>query len=293
MAKRIKRVKTGIEGLDELMEGGIPERFSVLVSGSPGTGKSILGLQFLCHGVNAGDNGVYVTFAEPRESIITAGERLSLEPAALEKSGKFSILEYFVIGNETDLKRISKLRKIIEDIEKKKREDYKEDGGAIELADDEILEYEKKIAELSEVMSKERHGAATHKREEMFFEVLGNLVKEKNIKRIVLDSISEHMIYDGDRASLHNFIRRVRSLGTTALLISEASEDDKSIESTAEYLVDGVIVLHYVGIGGSESMSLQVKKMRWSKQEKGFVPYEITNKGIKVKPEEARSILME
>lgn len=293
MVQEIKRIKTGIEGLDKLVGGGIPEKFSVLVSGSPGTGKSILGLQFLCYGASAGENGVYVTFAEPRDSIIVAGERLNLGPAALEKEGKLNIIEYFEIGNEEDLERMSKIRKEIDEIEEKKKGEYSKDRDAVELADNTIVEKKKQLADLSEVMQKERHGAATQQREAHFFELLESMVKEKNVKRLVLDSISEHMIYDGDRASLHTFIRRIRDLGTTVLLISEASEDDKSIEKTAEYLVDGVIVMHYVGIGGSESMSLQVKKMRWSSQEKGFVPYEITKEGIKAKPEEAQSILME
>jgi KaiC/GvpD/RAD55 family RecA-like ATPase len=38
----IKRVVTNIPGLDEILNGGIPERNVVLLSGGPGTGKTIL-----------------------------------------------------------------------------------------------------------------------------------------------------------------------------------------------------------------------------------------------------------
>ena len=37
----VERVKTGIPGLDEILKGGIPKRTAVLLSGGPGTGKSI------------------------------------------------------------------------------------------------------------------------------------------------------------------------------------------------------------------------------------------------------------
>ncbi|MCX6775228.1 MAG: hypothetical protein NT130_00005, partial [Candidatus Micrarchaeota archaeon] len=46
----IKRVPTGIEELDKIIDGGFPEGSTILVKGSPGTLKTILGLQFLYNG---------------------------------------------------------------------------------------------------------------------------------------------------------------------------------------------------------------------------------------------------
>ena len=66
----IKRVPTGIEELDKLIEGGFPEGGSVLVKGAPGTLKTIFGMQFLYNGAkNYGDNGLYITFNQTVESI--------------------------------------------------------------------------------------------------------------------------------------------------------------------------------------------------------------------------------
>ena len=42
-----ERVPTGVHGLDKLIEGGFPKGRSILVTGEPGTGKSIFCLQFL------------------------------------------------------------------------------------------------------------------------------------------------------------------------------------------------------------------------------------------------------
>jgi len=47
MSEKIERVKTGVPGLDDILHGGIPRRNIVLISGGPGTGKTIMSQQFL------------------------------------------------------------------------------------------------------------------------------------------------------------------------------------------------------------------------------------------------------
>ena len=48
-------VSTGVEGLDSILSGGLTERSTVLVSGNPGTGKSIFGIQYLYTGATDHD----------------------------------------------------------------------------------------------------------------------------------------------------------------------------------------------------------------------------------------------
>jgi circadian clock protein KaiC len=59
-----ERVPTGIAGLDRLIEGGFPKGRSILVTGDPGTGKTIFGLQFLMEGLARGEKGIYVAADE-------------------------------------------------------------------------------------------------------------------------------------------------------------------------------------------------------------------------------------
>jgi circadian clock protein KaiC len=65
------RVSTGIEGLDRVLGGGLPSRHLYLVEGTPGTGKTTLGLQFLLEGVARGESGLYVTLSETAEELAT------------------------------------------------------------------------------------------------------------------------------------------------------------------------------------------------------------------------------
>ncbi|MFH1448156.1 MAG: ATPase domain-containing protein [Candidatus Micrarchaeota archaeon] len=86
------RVKTGIEGLDELIEGGFPKNTSVLLSGSIGTGKTIFGLQFLVEGAKLGERGIYITFEETRELILDQASRFGWDIEKFEKEHKLRII---------------------------------------------------------------------------------------------------------------------------------------------------------------------------------------------------------
>ena len=60
------RLSTGIEGLDDILKGGVPKGHLYLVEGDPGTGKTTLALQFLLEGARLGEKGIYVTLSESK-----------------------------------------------------------------------------------------------------------------------------------------------------------------------------------------------------------------------------------
>ncbi|MBI2971325.1 MAG: hypothetical protein HYY37_02820 [Candidatus Aenigmarchaeota archaeon] len=66
----LQRVPTGVEGFDELIEGGIPQKSLVLLSGTTGTGKSIFGMKFLIHGAQTGEPGIYISLQESMEETL-------------------------------------------------------------------------------------------------------------------------------------------------------------------------------------------------------------------------------
>ena len=57
--------KTGIHGLDEILNGGLPKHTLTLLAGTSGTGKTIFSFQWLFDGVKHGENGIYISVTEP------------------------------------------------------------------------------------------------------------------------------------------------------------------------------------------------------------------------------------
>jgi circadian clock protein KaiC len=66
--------QAGIPGLDDVLAGGFPRNRLYVVQGSPGTGKTTIGLQFLLEGVARGESCLYVTLSETAEEL-SAGAR--------------------------------------------------------------------------------------------------------------------------------------------------------------------------------------------------------------------------
>jgi circadian clock protein KaiC len=69
-----KRLRTGVEGLDQILEGGLPENRIYLIEGDPGTGKTTIALQFLMEGARHGEAGLYVTLSETKEELQAVAE---------------------------------------------------------------------------------------------------------------------------------------------------------------------------------------------------------------------------
>jgi circadian clock protein KaiC len=60
---------TGVEGLDDILAGGLQRGRVYLIEGSPGTGKTTLATQFLLAGAEAGESGLYITLSETEEEL--------------------------------------------------------------------------------------------------------------------------------------------------------------------------------------------------------------------------------
>jgi circadian clock protein KaiC len=71
---RATRLSTGIEGIDDVLGGGLTPHRMYLVEGAPGTGKTTLALQFLLRGVQEGQTGLYITLSETRDELIAVAE---------------------------------------------------------------------------------------------------------------------------------------------------------------------------------------------------------------------------
>ena len=96
----IERISTGIPALDALIEGGIPKGFTVLVAGSPGTGKTILTTHFLYDGLLKGEGALYVSFSESKNQFYENFDRFGMRFSDFERDNKFAYLDFASITKE-------------------------------------------------------------------------------------------------------------------------------------------------------------------------------------------------
>ena len=68
--RRDLRCTSGVEGLDDILAGGLPRNCFYLVQGDPGSGKTTLALQFLLEGLRRGEKVFYITLSETREELL-------------------------------------------------------------------------------------------------------------------------------------------------------------------------------------------------------------------------------
>src|SRR4051812_23870961 len=88
--KAVTKTRTGIQGFDEISDGGLPRSRSTLVMGGPGCGKTVFALQTLVNGArNAKEAGIFVAFEESTRQIVVNAATFGWDLTALEKKKLF------------------------------------------------------------------------------------------------------------------------------------------------------------------------------------------------------------
>jgi len=82
----MKRISMGVARLDEMLGGGLPSGYSLLVAGPSGSGKTIMATEFLAEGVRRGENGVIAAFEK------SPGLGLSVGLNRMVSAGKVAIV---------------------------------------------------------------------------------------------------------------------------------------------------------------------------------------------------------
>ncbi|MCL4391419.1 MAG: hypothetical protein M1284_00175 [Candidatus Parvarchaeota archaeon] len=75
----IKRIKSGINGLDAKIDGGFEEGSIISIIGGPGSGKSLIGMSFLYEGLKNGQTCLFVSFEEQERDIVLDMESIGFE----------------------------------------------------------------------------------------------------------------------------------------------------------------------------------------------------------------------
>ncbi|MCX8085913.1 MAG: AAA family ATPase [Rhodocyclaceae bacterium] len=119
----VRRLSTGIPGLDRILGGGLPALGSYLVRGGPGAGKSTLGLHFLSAGVAAGERCLYITLEESEARIRAQAQerRIALEGVAFldisPSSDFFAEAQSYDIFTPAEVEREPITQRIVTEVE--------------------------------------------------------------------------------------------------------------------------------------------------------------------------------
>ncbi len=118
------RLPTGVSGLDDILLGGLPKAHTYLVEGSPGTGKTTLGLQFLVEGARAGERCLYVTLSESKAEIEEAAHShsWSLEDISIAEfvpdEASLAEEERYTVFHPGEVELATTIKRLLEEIER-------------------------------------------------------------------------------------------------------------------------------------------------------------------------------
>jgi KaiC/GvpD/RAD55 family RecA-like ATPase len=90
----VERVRSGVEGLDRLMDGGFLRGDVILLAGNTGSGKTIFSVEFICEGATQyGEPGVFVTFEEDAETLKRNMLGFGFDLERLEREGTVKVID--------------------------------------------------------------------------------------------------------------------------------------------------------------------------------------------------------
>lgn len=243
------RIKSGIEGFDALVEGGFLQGRQYLLSGSPGSGKTTFGVQFLAQGALEGETVAYIALSETIGIFAEDMSRYNLHIDTFMKNKKLLFID---LGPSINYGEYDEMANLI-------TPDY-----------------------LNPTNENPANQAPTPFG---VFKEVEKQVKQFGIKRLVVDSLSAIRFTSLDAASeersVSRFIRNLKTLGCTTILLSELTRPDAyTIEQFASH---GVIFLHnFMDKGGNMVRAMQIIKMRGTKHDCEMRAIEFSDKGLKV-----------
>jgi len=242
----MERVSSGVKGLDEILGGGFPKGRMILAVGSPGSGKTILAIQFLRAGAVAGERSIYITFDEKPEQVKENVSEFGWDLDRLESEGKILFVDATPFRR---MKRPSEIRSESRDLPVQEVIPEVTLGGLVETV--------KRLAEEENV---------TRLAVDPITSLAVRYQSPVRRRRAML------MLFDA-----------LSSTGATCLVTSEMRTSMLSRKfQLEEFLSQGVVLLRTGIHEGNVVRAVQVEKMRGIAHDTQLRPYLIGPKGIEV-----------
>ncbi len=232
------RCITGIDGLDRILNGGIPRGNTVLITGSCGTGKTSLSFELLLHRAMNNENGLFISVTENWKKLVKNVIPYSFFDNSLVESKKMILIDLSSIYQKLGLE---KEEFSMEDID-------------------------------------------------IIVKAIGDIVREWEIHRLVIDSITSICFQLKTKEKIRDFIlslgKNLSDAGCTSILVSEISpgEQSYSMYGVEEAIADGIVLMANLERRGDLLRTLQVVKMRGTMHSRAKYVLDLTPVGVLLVP---------
>ena len=247
----MKKIKSGIKGLDQLIDGGFLESHSILVCGAPGTGKTIFGLQFLHNGVKEENaNGLYVCIEDHLPKLKFYASQFGWDFDKLHKSKKVGFLEVPI--DQRGFKIVDAIAEKAKEINAKR----------IVIDSLSALSINAKMFDLP---------------------LQNQLDPTGTIKGKIMHTAGYTPFEDLSQFT-YLFVDRITDIGATTIMITDSpvGSNELTKDGVSEFVCDGIISIKYESLGGDYSRNLIARKMRETHNDEDIHPLEISKNGIVV-----------
>lgn len=235
-----KRIITGIEGLDELLQGGYPQGSVILIAGTPGTGKTIVCFQYINAGIKNGEKCLFLTSDERINNLVDQAKKFGFE---FDDAIKIGLLKFMYLDLE-------------------KRTVHKEMETEIRIG-----KYSRVVLDSLTPLSEVPVWVVNRGTE-----IIPPQDSAANAP-FPIESIQ------ATRMHVRRLLRILEEDDCTGLVTSEVAEGSRSLsrDSVSEFLVDGILVLDLDP--SMDRRKLTIRKMRGTKHTLKPRDIEINSKG--------------
>jgi circadian clock protein KaiC len=251
-AYEIERVKSGIKGLDALISGGFVKGNSILVCGAPGTGKTILGMQFLYNGAKEyGENGLFVSVEDDPRKLKVYSKTFGWDIESEQKKGKIDFLQIPIDNRGFNVVDAiaARVRKI----------------GAKRIVLDSLsaLNFNAKMFKLPLVNQPDP---------------TGTIGKGKVLK------VAGFAPFEDVTQFTYLIINRIADMGATTLVLTDSPNNSSALtkDGVSEFVCDGVVHLQLNDTSENVNRTLSVKKMRGGPIVPGAKSLKFTRTGLEI-----------
>ncbi len=251
MVNLIRRCPTGIPGLDELLEGGFPRQRSILLSGTCGSGKTTLAVQFLYKGItDYNEPGILISLEQDPRELKEDMTNFGFDLQKVEDEGKLIIIDASLArAGTTKGDPFTTSHLFSDDVERSRS----------------LMPDEFDIERILDLVIED--------------------AKEMGAKRVALDSLPalEFLLGNQSETQMKHTIRqlllsinyRLKGAGLTTMLITEIPEEGprtSSAHGVESYVADGAINMYYTTMGMESGRNMIIRKMRGTEHSEDVHP---------------------